>query len=119
MEYNGSNIMEHILFDKDGAQIIKKWENINKPIDAEDIKCFIIMRSESFHNDFNSATYYFFKTFIIESTKLADNEEPVMRFYNHELPQGILFAIKHFQISPYGSKIGGLTMFENHPEYFL
>lgn len=64
------------------------------------------------------ATYYFFKTFIIESTKLEDNKEPIMRFYNHDLPQGILFAVKHFQISPYGSKIGGLTIFENHPEYF-
>ena len=114
--------MENILFDKDGTEIIDKIEKNNEikiEKNSTDNRCFLIARSESFHNDCNSATYYFFKTFIIESTKLEDNKEPIMRFYNHGLPQGILFAVKHFQISPYGSKIGGLTMFENHPEYFM
>jgi hypothetical protein len=138
--------LDSILFDKDGADIVKKTisflnncmsyhhfagveatkkkiNEINKSVRTHGYKCFVLHSCHYRYNQGNDNNYiYVFKQFMITNIipagyRHGDQEQP--QYSQHNLPNDILFTIKHFQIPESGGFEGsGLKIYNEHPEYF-
>jgi hypothetical protein len=138
--------VDSILFDKDGTDIVKKaisWletmmsscyqnpigrQNIQKQINdlkqfarTDGYKCFILNSSHYTGNGYDTNAIYIFKHVMITNARPAGsnhNDPDRPNYCKHNLPNDILFTIKHFQIPRSTGFEPSLKIYDEHPEYF-
>jgi hypothetical protein len=119
-----SNLNNCISYHHAGVEATKqKINEINKSVRTHGYKCFVLHSCHYRSNQGNDNNYiYVFKQFMITNTipagyRHGDPERP--QYSQHNLPNDILFTIKHFQIPESGGFEGsGLKIYNEHPEYF-
>jgi hypothetical protein len=138
--------VDSVLFDKDGTDIVKKaisWlettmsscyhnpigrQHIQKQINdikqfvkTYGYKCFILNSCHYTGNGNDNNTIYIFKHVMITNTRPAGcnyNDPDRQNYCKHNLPNDILFTIKHFQIPRDSGFEQALKIYNEHPEYF-
>jgi len=121
---------ENVLFNNDGSKIIEEYnryavDSKNQHIKLKIIpvsniqssKCFGIGYTRPDPNKYNyilSYTQFYFLNFMIEQQGASSNN-PIYKYYEHDLTIDTLFAIKHFQSSNIEN---GFSLHKTHPEYF-
>jgi len=137
--------VDSVLFDTDGTDIVKKaisWlktimssvhqspigrKHIQKQINdlkqfarTDGYKCFILHRCHYAGNGNDNNTIYIFKHIMISNAKPAQSHNDPDRpsYCKHNLPNDILFTIKHFQMPRSNGFEPALKIYDEHPEYF-
>jgi hypothetical protein len=121
---------ESILFNENGSKIIEEYNryalNQNsknqhtklKTIPTtNNIKYFLISCTRPNPQIFNGTLFYsqfYFLNFMIQ-VQGASSDNPIYKYYEHDLTIDNLFVIKHFQSSNIEN---GLSLHKTHPEYF-
>jgi len=121
---------ESILFNENGSRLIEEYNryavNHNSKnqhaklkiiTTTNNIKYFYVSYTRPNSNVYNSIlsyTQFYFLNFMIEMQGASSNN-PIYKYYEHDLTIDTLFTIKNFQSSNIEN---GLSLHKTHPEYF-
>jgi hypothetical protein len=121
---------ESILFNENGSRLIEEYNRyaVNHNSKNQHVKLKIITTTNNIkyfyvsytrpnsnvYSSILSYTQFYFLNFMIEMQGASSNN-PIYKYYEHDLTIDTLFTIKNFQSSNIEN---GLSLHKTHPEYF-